>query len=87
VSGEALAHGVTPPWCLPAWAEWEDLADDRAAAALLGVPLADDDDLTPPVRPVLVPPAAIPIRRPAHLLRHTAWRSSTDPSKEHARAA
>lgn len=72
----------------PDWPEspeevWEDMAADRAAAALLGIPLADDDDFRP-ARAACVP-AAIPIHRP----RRTPWRPDTrpDPRKEHTRAA
>jgi hypothetical protein len=84
MTGEALHHG-TPPWCGPAEAEWDDLAADREAAALLGIPLADDDDFAP--RPVCVPPGAIPIRRPDHRRPPSRDDTRSDPRKENTRAA
>jgi hypothetical protein len=88
MTGAALTHGGTPPWVAPPADFWDDLAADREAAALFGIPLADDDDLAP--RAACVPPAAIPLRRPAHLPRRPARHATStrpDPRKENTRAA
>ncbi|MGK5677611.1 hypothetical protein [Actinoplanes sp. URMC 104] len=68
--GAAYAHGGTPPWCEPTDSTWAEMADDRLASNVLGIPLADDDDLFP--APVALPPViplpvrtAVPARRAA----------------------